>query len=108
MSYQFTFTPAIVRYLQTIERVRATVRLTVLPPIIAEQLRFQNYVRSSHYSTRIEGNWLTLKETEEIIQQGRLFPGRERDVKEVDHYYNALATHHPLIRLFLEGHGRCF
>ncbi len=90
MSYQFTFTPAIVRYLQTIERVRATIRLTVLPPIIAEQLRFQAHVRSTHYSTRIEGNRLTLKETEEVIQQGRLFPGRERDVKEVERYYNAL------------------
>ena len=33
------FTPAIVQYLQTIERGRKTVRLTILPPMIAEQLR---------------------------------------------------------------------
>lgn len=90
MSYPFTFTPAIVRYLQTIERVRETVRLTILPPMIAEQLRLQAHVRSTHYSTRIEGNRLTLKETEQVIHQRRMFPGLERDVKEVERYYQSL------------------
>ena len=63
MSYQFTFTPTIVKYLQTIERVRETVRLTILPPIIAEQLRMQAHVRSTHYSTQIEGNRAVARET---------------------------------------------
>ncbi len=90
MAYQFSFTSAIVRYLQSIERFRETVRLTVLPPLVAEQLRIQAHIRSTHFSTRIEGNRLTLKETEEVIQQGRLFPGRERDVQEVERYYQAL------------------
>lgn len=90
MSYHFTFTSSIVRYLQTIERVRETIRLTILPPVIAAQLRLQAHIRSTHYSTRIEGNRLTLKETEQVIQQGRLFPGFERDVKEVKRYYQAL------------------
>ena len=90
MAYNFSFNFSIVRYLQTIERVRQTVRLTILPPIVAEQLRQQAHIRSTHYSTRIEGNRLTLKETEQVIQQGRLFPGRERDVGEVERYYQAL------------------
>ena len=90
MAFKFTFTPSIVRYLQTIERVRQTVQLTILPPVMAEQLRQQAHIRSTHYSTRIEGNRLTLKETEQVIQQGRLFPGRERDVGEVERYYQAL------------------
>jgi len=90
MAYKFELTPTIVRYLQTIERVRETVRLTVLPPAIAEALRFQAHVRSTHYSTRIEGNRLTLKETEMVVQQGKQFPGRERDVQEVERYYQAL------------------
>lgn len=90
MPYHFSFNSSIVRYLQTIERVRQTVRLTILPPIAAEKLRQQAHVRSTHYSTRIEGNRLTLKETEQVIQQGRLFPGRERDVGEVERYYKAL------------------
>ena len=90
MAFNFSFTSSIVRYLQAIERVRQTVHLTILPPIIAEQLRQQAYIRSTHYSTRIEGNRLTLKETEQVIQQGRLFPGRERDVGEVERYYKVL------------------
>lgn len=90
MSSKYELTPSIVRYLQTIERVRETVRLTVLPPAVAEVLRFQAHIRSTHYSTQIEGNRLTLKETEIVVQQGRRFPGRERDVGEVERYYQAL------------------
>jgi len=90
MGYPFSFTPQIIKSLQTIERVRENVRLTVLPPMIAEQLRQQAHIRSTHYSTSIEGNRLTLKETEQVIQQGKLFPGRERDVVEVERYYQAL------------------
>ncbi|MBC8507693.1 MAG: Fic family protein [Anaerolineales bacterium] len=90
MKFKFSFTPSIVRHLQSIERVRELVRLTILPLMIAEQLRIRAHIRSTHYSTRIEGNRLTLKETEQVIQQGRLFPGRERDVREVEHYYLAL------------------
>jgi hypothetical protein len=66
VSYQFSFTPEIVRSLQIIERVRETIRLTILPPLIAERLRQQAHIRSTHYSTKIEGNRLTLKETEEV------------------------------------------
>lgn len=90
MGYNFTFTPAIVRYLQSIERVRQIVRLTVLPPVVAERLRFQAHIRSTHYSTHIEGNQLTLKETEQVVQQGRQFPGFERDVRKVERYYQTL------------------
>lgn len=90
MGYTFTFTPVIVRYLQSIERVRQLVRLTVLPPMVAERLRVQAHIRSTHYSTRIEGNRLTLKEAEQVVQQGRHFPGRERDVHEVERYYQTL------------------
>lgn len=90
MGYSFLFTASIVRNLQIIERVRENIRLTVINPVIAEQLRQQAHIRSTHYSTRIEGNRLTLKETEQVIQQGKLFPGRERDVIEVERYYQAL------------------
>lgn len=103
MPYNFSFTPAIIRYLQSIERVRELVRLTILPPVIAEQLRIRAHIRSTHYSTRIEGNRLTLKETEQVIQQGRLFPGRERDVREVEGYYLALQQ----VEKWVEGAPSC-
>lgn len=90
MPYGFNFTSSIVRRLQTIERARENLRHAVLSPAIAEQLRNQAQLRATHYSTQIEGNQLSLKETEQAIQQGKLFPGRERDVKEVEGYYRSL------------------
>jgi Fic family protein len=90
MNFRYAFTPAIVRDLMEIEAARQTVRLTVLPPQVAEQLRRQARVRSTHYSTRIEGNRLTLAEAEQVVLNGQRFPGRERDVREVQNYYRAL------------------
>jgi Fic family protein len=90
VAYRFNFTNSIVRSLQSIERAREKLQHVVLPPAVAEQLRTQAQLRATHYSTQIEGNRLTLKETEQVIQQGRLFPGRERDVQEVERYYLAL------------------
>ncbi len=90
MPYPFIFTQTIVRNLQTIERAREGLRHILLPPVSAAHLRNQAQLRATHYSTRIEGNRLTLKETEQVIQQGKLFPGRERDVKEVERYYRAI------------------
>jgi len=90
MNPRYTFTPVIVRDLMEIEAARQTVQLTVLPPQVAEQLRQQARVCSTHYSTRIEGNRLTLVEARQAVLEGQRFPGRERDVREVQNYYRAL------------------
>ena len=101
MAYRFTFTPEIVRSLQAIERARAEVTLTVLPPAMVERLRLQARVRSTHYSTRIEGNRLTLAEAEQVILDGKSFAGRERDTLEVKHYFQALEQ----VEQWLESHA---
>lgn len=90
MTLRYTFTPAIVRDLMEIEAARQAVQLTVLPPVVAEVLRQNARLRATHYSTRIEGNRLTLAEAEQAVMEGRRFPGRERDVREVQNYYRAL------------------
>ncbi len=91
MAYKFSFTAEMIRHLQSIERARAEVGLIVLPPAIAEELRLQARVRSTHFSTRIEGNRLTLKEAGQVALEGKKFPGRERDTLEVKRYFQALA-----------------
>jgi Fic family protein len=53
-------------------------------------MRLRARVRSTHFSTRIEGNRLTLVEAEQVILEGKAFPGRERDTLEVKHYFQAL------------------
>jgi Fic family protein len=90
VSYVFDLTIEMVRALQAIERARETVRLTVLPPVLAERLRLDAQVRTTHFSTRIEGNRLTLEEAQGVIERRLQIPGRERDVGEVERYYQAL------------------
>ena len=90
MNERYNYTAAIVRDLMDIESARQIVKLTVLPPRVAERLRQQARVRSTHYSTRIEGNRLTLAEARQVVIDGKRFAGRERDVREVQHYYRAL------------------
>jgi Fic family protein len=88
---RYTLTPAIARGLMEIEAARAVVAHTPLPPAVEAELRRRARVRSTHYSTRIEGNRLTLAEAEQVIAGKRTeFHGRKRDVAEVRNYWNAL------------------
>lgn len=91
MSYRFSFTPEIVLALQAIEAARTKVEMVVLPPAVAEGLRLRARIRSTHFSTRIEGNRLTLVQAEQVLLEGREFPGRQKDTLEVQHYFQALA-----------------
>jgi Fic family protein len=54
-------------------------------------LRLKARVKSTHFSTRIEGNRLTLAEAEQVVMDGKQFRGREKDTLEVQHYFQALA-----------------
>ena len=74
-----------------IEAARAVVERVHLPPSVTAELRRRARIRSTHYSTRIEGNRLTLAEAEQVIEGEKTqFHGRERDVREVRNYWNAL------------------
>jgi Fic family protein len=74
-----------------IEAARTLVAHTPLGTAVEAQLRQQARVRSTHYSTRIEGNRLTLQEAQEVIANRRTtFSGRRRDVSEVRNYWHAL------------------
>jgi len=90
MTFHYTFTQNIVNNLLEIEAARQVVQLTVLPVHVAEALRQQARLRSTHYTTRIEGNRLTLAEAERAVLAKHRFPGRERDAQEVQNYYRAL------------------
>lgn len=88
---RYTLTPTIVRSLLEIEAARTAIEHTPLPPAAQEELRRQARLRSTHYSTRIEGNRLTLAEAEVAVVDPRVrFQGRERDVLEVRNYWHAL------------------
>jgi len=87
----YTINADIARALMAIEAAKAVVENTPLSPAVEAELRYKVRVRSTHYSTRIEGNRLTLKEAEQVIAGKKThFHGRERDVKEVRNYWDAL------------------
>jgi Fic family protein len=86
---RYTITSVLARRLMEIEAARTVVEQSPLPPPVEAELRVR--VRATHYSTRIEGNRLTLEETARVIaQDGATVRGRERDVREVRNYWNAL------------------
>ncbi len=89
----YTITPTMARQLMEIEAARVIIERTQLPPQVQAELRRQARLAATHYSTYIEGNRLTLLETQEAIEseiRSARFKGRERDVREVQNYWNAL------------------
>ncbi len=73
-----------------IETVRTELAHIHLPPTVEAELRHRALVKSTHFSTQIEGNKLTLDQAEQVIRnQQAVFQGRERDVSEVRNYWNA-------------------
>lgn len=88
---KYSITSSIARNLMEIEAARVVVESAHLPPAAQAELTRKARIRATHYSTRIEGNRLTLQEAEEVISnRRRQFHGRERDVAEVQNYWNAL------------------
>jgi Fic family protein len=88
---RYSITPQLAHWLMEIESARVVVEHTHLPPGMEGELRQRARIRATHYSTRIEGNRLTLEQSEQVIQQkGIAIVGRERDVREVRNYWEAL------------------
>ncbi len=88
---KYEITNSIANELTRIEAARVVVEKAGLPPAAIAELSRQARIRATHYSTRIEGNRLTLEEAGEVIAgRRRVFHGRERDVAEVRNYWEAL------------------
>jgi Fic family protein len=81
---RYTLTPTMARSLMEIEAARTVVEQVPLPPAVHSEMRNRARLRSTHHSTRIEGNRLTLAEAEQVLAGRKLrLHGRERDIGEV-------------------------
>ena len=88
---RWSYNDRIARSLMEIAMASAAVEQHAWSPIVEEEIRFRARLRSTHFSTRIEGNRLTLAETEEVVRNRHVqFAGRQRDVREVDNYWHAM------------------
>lgn len=87
----YSISQTIARGLMQIEAAKAVVENTPLSPAVEAELRYKSRVRSTHFSTQIEGNRLTLNEAQDVIEKKKTtLHGRQRDVNEVRHYWDAL------------------
>lgn len=86
--YQITTRAA--RALMEIEAEKALIDGANFSPAVEAELRRQARIRSSHFSTQIEGNRLTLEEAKEVIEHKASIKGKERDAGEVRNYWDAI------------------
>jgi Fic family protein len=82
-------TSGIIKHLGKIEAAKEIIELTSLPTLIEQEFRQSASIKMSHYSTKIEGNRLTLKQTRELLT-GKDIIAREIDKREVMNYYDCL------------------
>ncbi len=73
-----------------IEAIRQELSGLIIQPKLLISLRETATLVSTHFSTQIEGNRLTLPEVKAVIK-GAKFPGRERDETEVRNHFLAFA-----------------
>lgn len=85
----FTYTNDIVKDLMLIEKSKVTVDLLPIPADVERTLRREAHLKMTHYSTRIEGNPLSLEQVSEIVFS-RHEATRIRAEEEVRNYWDAL------------------
>jgi Fic family protein len=87
---KYTITQNILKNLTKIEAIRETFEQNPVTPSLMVSLRSSAKMASVHYSTKIEGNRLTLKQVEDTILRKKVVPHKERDSSEVKAYYKAM------------------
>lgn len=85
----FAITAGAAKALMSIEADRQAVDGLPIDVAMLASLRETARLVATHYSTMIEGNRLTQIQVQEVLK-GAQFPGRERDEREVRHYYRAV------------------
>lgn len=87
---KFIITSSIANCLMRIEASRQSIADLPITPTVLASLRETARLRSTHYSTMIEGNRLLDSEVKQVIQDAVQIESRERDIGEVKGYFEAL------------------
>ena len=87
---KYTITTLVAKALASIEVSRQSVIDLPITATVIASLRETARITSTHRSTAIEGNRLSMAEVREVIEGGGNFPNRAKDEAEVRQYYNAL------------------
>ncbi|HAX62312.1 MAG TPA: hypothetical protein DCX95_07160 [Elusimicrobia bacterium] len=92
MTYKpnYTITNRILNAIAKIEALNTYISKTDILPVWEKKLRHRAKLKSSHYSTRIEGNRLTYEQVEKVSKNEKITGATEKDVREVRNYFNVL------------------
>jgi Fic family protein len=96
---RFQISPSLAQTLMKIESLKQAISSLPITPRILAGLHKSSRLQSAHYSTQIEGNRLTQEQVNEVIEQGKKIPSRERDTKEVLGYFSALEHLEKLVEM---------
>ena len=88
---QYRITTSIMEDLVRIGTTKEKITHLPITATVLDSLRESARLDTTHYSTMIEGNRLTLAQVEEAVHHKGHFPGREREMHEVLGQYAALA-----------------
>jgi Fic family protein len=87
---KYTITGRIASSLMKLEALKESINHLPVTPHLIKMLRETARLKSTHYSTQIEGNRLLQKEVEQVIKGNGHFAGYVRDENEIKGYYAAL------------------
>jgi hypothetical protein len=87
---KYAITTLIAKALASIEVSRQSVTELPITASVISSLRETARITSTHHSTAIEGNRLSMSEVRYVIEGRGNFPNREKDEAEVRRYYDAL------------------
>ena len=90
---KFHVTPATIKLLGKIEAAKDIVEELDIPLSLEQAFRKEASVKMSHYSTKIEGNRLTLRQAKKLLA-GEDVIASEIDKREVANYYDCLEWIH--------------
>ena len=85
----YSITPKTLSNMTEIAEIKAIIERSRVLPLNEAQLRRQAILRMAHTSTSIEGNKLAQFEVGKVIE-GKAVRAPQKDVLEVENYYNAL------------------
>lgn len=86
---RFEITNKILRNIGAIEAAKELIENAPLIPSYEKRFKDEVAIRTVYHATRLDGNDLSLKETQDVIE-GREIIGSERDIQEIINYRNVL------------------
>ena len=89
MESNYKLTNSIVNHISNISASNAILENLPLPAKLQEELHQVAIIKSTHYSTKIEGNLITLEKVQTLLK-GEEIVARPRDILEVTNYKKAL------------------